>query len=383
MLTKLFSFIILPNLLLSYIKKEYLPINGQINTVRFFVPKTEMCQFNTSLFNLRFKKCKIPIEFGNLIPEIKHFYNHNNMGMAELYNLFCVNQAIKSLNIFEEPNSKIESNEITENYPSSAIQVIHCDHDFITKENNKKQDENEQDNLFIENPINEKKKIILENLEKENNKTILVKFETQATEKQIKNEIYGDDKVLSQNDLDFTRKISKKGGIEITDDLFNISNDNVNEWINDVVGGYYILPYLDRSHFYQRNHTLFGSVLDKPDVGPLSSFDARPVAWMVLFEWENPHHQEKTIEQNYFEMKQFVNSNETNFTMTKESIKDFKKIKRESQKRNIERKMGIYFNERFILKSSNNHKHKDKKIISTSQFIQDLKEKIEKSKNIS
>ena len=388
MFIKLLPFIILPFIILSSIRKEYLPLNGQINTAKFFVPKSEICIFNVNVFNLRFKKCKIPIEFGNLIPEITRFYNYENIGITELYNTFCVGDKIKSVNIFDDNESKIEADNFAEDYPPSAVQVIHCEnsksamnlYDTITKDDAFDKNSEKNYNSTSSEVINDKLSLyeLYQKLDEDNEKSILVKFETQPTERQIYLEKQGRLNKINNNIMDLSQKISELEGVDISDDSFNDSDESYNEWINDVIGGYYIIPYLDQSHIKQNNHSLFGKDSGKSGAS-LSSFDARPIAWMVFFEWENPHHEEKTQEQNYIELTQIINSHETTFKMAKENIQDFKKERKEMQKRNIEKKMGIYYNDRFVFKTSNQYNNKSKQSIRTKDFIKNVQNKIEEA----
>ena len=341
----------------TLIERETLPVNGQTDNVRFFVNRPDLCRFEASEFNLRFKKCRISIEFGKAIPEILLNYNQDGLGMKRLYELFCVKKDNQRLSLFNQSSSKIDFGDITEKYPFSAFQKIDCPNlDKVSPE------EKELDKEVSQELNTDAFNKISEDLKTENDSIVLVEFTTQPTIQQMDKDKFGDQKnhpdILGEMDVLFTGEGDQP-----------VNRDSGLEWVNDVVGGYYLEETLDYSHL-QDNSFVFveGEHLSKH----LTSIEARPTLWMVLFEWEDAYHSEKTINQHYKELKQMINSQKLGFTIKRLGVTEIwaNQLSKNSNKKL--KRQGYLSNERFVFKTTQKHIRADKRRPSVKEFFDDL-----------
>ena len=355
MLTILLSF----SYALCKIEKQSYPTNGQTGDIRFFVKKERLCRFNVSEFNLRFKKCVIPMEYGKILPKLVTLYDKNDLGVKQLYELFCQKTQKKRLSLFDNGETKVDLGEKTETYPFSAFQRINC-------KNKNKQSEEEielQKEMSKELGLtfSESSKTDLKKAEEE---IIEVLFSLQPTTEEAIIEKKG--YYQSENEL-------------VDQSLHERSDEELKSWVDNVVGGYYLEDALDFSNI-QANSFVFVEGESEKELEPLSSIEARPVLWMVLFEWQNVNHLEKKADQHYEDLSRQFHSKSTIFELGTMSASKIWNNQNKKYKNKLE-KRGFLMDHRFNIKTSKNHNNRNEKILDVEIFLKNLEKKNRRSQS--
>jgi hypothetical protein len=343
--------------LTAMIHLETYPTNGQIGEIKFFIPKPKLCKFNISEFNIRFKKCSIPLSYGQAIPQILNGLNKNDLGMRKLYETFCVKKEKKELSLFENGEIKADVGDLTEKYPFTSFQRVICH----TK------NAHDEETIELEKEISmELGETLHNNMEMDfgdDGKTVEVRFTLQPTIEQKEKE-------KRSNDESFLT-------IGVLDDDEQLEG-NKDHWIDDVVGGYFLEDELDYSHIqdssfvFQENSSM---------THKLSSIEARPILWMVLFEWKNANHLDKVSETNLHDLQMSIEHNNAEFLTNKGSIVNFldnqmSNMERHNMKRRIDLRIG-----KLRLKVSHYHaslqNERRLKYPPVHKFIHQLEDEIE------
>jgi hypothetical protein len=341
---------------------ESYPTNGQIGEIKFFIEKAKLCKFNVSEFNIRFKKCNIPLSYGKAIPQILNGLNKNNLGMQRLYETFCVKKEKKELGLFENGEIKADVGDLTEKYPFTSFQRVICE------KKNSHDDEAEELEREISMELGEKIQSNLEmGFESTDDDLVEIHFNLQPTIEQKEKED-------EENDYSFLSM-----GVLSEDDQLE---DDKDHWIDDVVGGYFLEEQLDYSHIqdssfvFQENASMSHK---------LSSIEARPILWMVLFEWKNPNHLDKVSNMNLHDLQMSIEHNKAEFLVNKTSIVDFldnqmSNMERQNLKKRIDLNIG-----KLRLKVSNFHANslqdRKMKFPPVHRFLRRLEEEIELENN--
>jgi hypothetical protein len=296
------------------------------------------------------------MQFGRVIPHILNGLNKNNLGMRRLYETFCINKDKQELALFGDSEVKANVKELTEKYPMTAFQKVTCeDHKQKKKETLELEKEISRELGIDEEPSTDNKHLISEELEE-------VIFTLEPTLEQREKEKMEADMDLSLTFLDG-----------------DLDEDGVKDhWIDDVVGGYYLEDQLDFSHIQDGSFAFNegGSLTQK-----LSSIEARPILWMVLFEWKNPNHLDKQIEMNIKEVQMSMHYNDTKFKIQKGNIVDLL----DNQMSNMERQSKNVWDDlakgRLRLNVSSNHRRtlNGSKYPNINRFLRKLEEEIEKA----
>ena len=358
MIWKLFSICLLFSLRLCTLQLEEYPTNGQIGEIRFFIPKHKLCRFNISEFNLRFKKCSIPIEYGKSIPHILNGLNKNDFGMRKLYETFCINKEKKELGLFENAEIKANVRELTEKYPITSFQKISCNQNRVENSKTTELEKEISRELGSEEVL--KKEVVSSDADIEE-----VVFTMQPTNEQKKKEID-----------------EQKIDLKIDDNLLDFGLVNEAEkdyWIDDVVGGYFLEDQLDYSHI-QDNSFVFHD--NRSFSQKLSSIEARPILWMVLFEWKNPNHLDKMTETNLRDLQLSLAHDEALFEMKTTSIIDMldnqmSNMDKQSIRTNLDLQMGKV-KLRVSSKHFRNAKNNKIKYPSANRFLRKLQDEFER-----
>lgn len=346
----LFSFI------LAKVQIDRFPTNGKTGEIHFFVPKSEICQFNISEFNLRFKRCSIPMEFGRAIPQILNGLNRDNLGMRRLYEKFCVNKDKKELELFKDSQVKANITELTETYPVSSFQKVSC---RKNRAGNRETLELERE-ISRELGLDEDERLSKEEADPDLSEEVEeVIFSMQPTVEQKKKE-----KLESKIEMDLLTPTADQ--------------EEADHWIDDVVGGYFIEDQLDFSHI-QDNSFAFdqgGSLSQK-----LSSIEARPILWMVLFEWKNPNHLDRHIETNIKEMQMSLTHNQAQFQIHHGNIMDLLDNHMSNIEKQNQQKLADLARGRVRLSVSSNHGKRwpgaKSKLPNVHRFLRKLEDEIE------
>ena len=285
--------------LTAMIHIESYPTNGQIGEIKFFIPRSKLCKFDVSEFNIRFKKCNIPISYGQAIPQILNGLNKDDIGMKRLYETFCVKQEQKELGLFQNAQIKADVGDLTEKYPFTSFQRVIC------HKKNPHDEETHELETEISMILGEKLHNNLELDFTNDGDTVEVRFTLEPTiEQKDKEKRQNEDILLDLGVLDDDEQLS----------------DHRDHWIDDVVGGYYLEDHLDYSHIQDSSFVFRenSSMSHK-----LSTIEARPILWMVLFEWKNPNHLDKITEMNLHDLQMSIEHNHAEFLSEKDSIVHF------------------------------------------------------------
>lgn len=311
--------------------------------------------------NVRFKKCKIPITYAKIIPEISLNLNENQFGASKLYERFCIDHRSKEVSIFEENSPRITVVDKTQSYPASAFQRVDCD----------TQTELSQDDLEMKKELQEQlglvqleKHQIRFKLQKEADKRIKIKFNQQPTELELKQ-----------------RSEIRKGfnSDKLINDEYLLDNVSVGNWANEVIGGYYVMDHLDYSHI-QLNE--FPDELEEFEMVTESlSREKRPIAWMVLFVWENEYHNEQKKDHVYHDMKLMMNPQNLNFRLKIPTIDSLIRMKKLDLMVEKLKKRGQLSNNRFIFETTKKHEYGSRfKHPLVSDFLKSLRRDYEQMK---
>ena len=150
---------------------------------------------------------------------------------------------------------------MTEKYPFSVFQKVRC------VEKTQESDEAKELELEISRELGQDLHERFEvNFQEDNEKIVEIRFTLQPTMEQKKREI----QQMNENTF-------------LSEKLLNIKDqDDVqrDQWIDDVVGGFFLEDQLDYSHIQDSSFVTreSGSLTKK-----LSSIEARPILWVVLY----------------------------------------------------------------------------------------------------
>lgn len=354
MLNQLIYFSLLFSIFQGKIDLETYPTNGQVGEIRFFVPKSKLCRFNVSDFNLRFKRCVIPTNYGKAIPQILNEFNKDDLGMRKLYKTFCVKKEKQELGLFANSEIKADVGELTEKYPFSSFQRVMC-HPRTTQNA-------EAHELEIE---------ISRELGQEAQDAVEADFS--ADDEEIVEIVFTMQPTIEQKAKEARQDQEAHSVIGLTTD--GQTRDN---WIDDVVGGYFFEDQLDYSHIQD------GSFVFKENASfshKLSSIEARPILWMVLFEWKNPNHFDRVHEMNLHDLQMALAHGRTRFEVNKSSMAEFFDGQlSDSDIRNRKKREDLRIG-RFKLNISSRHwrfrKGADAKTLPLARFLRRLQEELE------
>lgn len=300
MISHFLCFSLLLSILHSKIDLERYPTNGQVGEIRFFVPKSKLCRFNVSDFNLRFKRCVIPTSYGKAIPQILNEFNRDDLGMRKLHKTFCVKKEKQELGLFANAEIKADVGELTEKYPFSSFQRVIC--------GRRNTPNNEAHELELE---------ISRELGREVHETMDVDFQSQ--DEDIVEIVFAMQPTIEQKAKE-RRRNQRRNSPDKAATLDEEGESKRDEWIDDVVGGYFFEDQLDYSHIQDSSFVFKenASLTHK-----LSSIEARPILWMVLFEWKNPNHLDRVHEMNLHDLQMSLAHGRTRFEVNKSSMREF------------------------------------------------------------
>ena len=299
------------------------------------------------------------MSYGHSIPQIINGLNKNDFGMRRIYETFCVKKEQQELGLFKNAEIKANIKQLTEKYPFSSFQKINCVEKI--KENDESMELEKEISRELGQDINESFEL---NFENDQNKIVEVRFTMQPTMDQKKKEIeqLTDNTFLSKNILKAQ----------------NEQESYRDQWIDDVVGGYYIEDDLDYSHIQDSSFIgrEGGSMTQK-----LSSIEARPILWMVLFEWKNPNHLDKLTEMNLHDLKTIMDNHRATFQTNTTSFTDEIKNHLSRVGSDYKLKKNRLREGRMKLKVSSHHfrfwKNENRRYPIITKFLKQLQDEIE------